>query len=66
MIDHFLDQIASEYGDTRKKMEGKALSELEKMPWTGNIRELRNVIERLVIMSDNPIKVSDVKKYVDA
>lgn len=66
LTEHFLDQISTEYGDTRKEMDNKALLELKKLPWTGNIRELRNVIERLVIMSGNPIKVSDVKKYVDA
>lgn len=65
LIDHFLDQIAAEYGGARKEMEAKAISELEKLPWTGNIRELRNVVERLIIMSDKTIKASDVKKYVD-
>jgi len=65
LVDHFLDQIAGEYGGVRKEMDAKAVSELEKLPWTGNIRELRNVIERLIIMSDKTIKVSDVKKYVD-
>ena len=62
---HFLDQIAGEYGVPRKEIEEKAVGELEKRQWTGNIRELRNVIERLVIMSNNQIKTSDVKKYVD-
>ncbi len=65
LTDHFLYLFSAEYGDPRKEIEAKAITELEKMKWTGNIRELRNVLERLVIMSNNPIEVSDVKKYVD-
>ncbi len=66
LVDHFLDQIADEYGSVRKKMETAAIKELTKNPWTGNIRELRNVVERLVIMSGDQIKLDDVKKYVEA
>jgi DNA-binding NtrC family response regulator len=66
LVDYFLDQIAAEYGTAPKLIEAKAIDELKKMMWTGNIRELRNVVERLVIMADNPVKVSDIKKYVEA
>ncbi|MEQ9230391.1 MAG: sigma-54 dependent transcriptional regulator [Cyclobacteriaceae bacterium] len=66
LVDHFLDQIAEEYGSSRKKMDAAAVKELTKNPWTGNIRELRNVIERLVIMSNDKINLDDVKKYVEA
>ena len=65
LTDHFLAQIAEEYGSPRKNIDSKAVAELGKMKWTGNIRELRNVVERLIIMSEDTIKVSDVKKYVD-
>jgi len=65
LTDHFLTQIAEEYGSNRKSIDDKAVSELGKRSWTGNIRELRNVVERLIIMSENTIKASDVKKYVD-
>jgi len=65
LTDHFLVQIAEEYGSPRKNIDAKAVAELGKMKWTGNIRELRNVVERLIIMSEDTIKVSDVKKYVD-
>lgn len=65
LTQHFLNQIAEEYGVPRKEIEEKAVGDLEKMKWTGNIRELRNVVERLVIMSGNQIKTSDVKKYVE-
>lgn len=66
LIEHFLDQLAGEYDNPRKIMDSKAISALEKMKWTGNIRELRNVVERLVIMSNDPIKIADVIKYVDS
>jgi len=65
LVNYFLDQIAAEYGSIQKKIEQAAINELAKHTWTGNIRELRNVVERLVIMSDEQIKLSDVKKYVD-
>ncbi|MEP0987320.1 sigma-54 dependent transcriptional regulator [Ekhidna sp.] len=66
LIDHFLDQVASEYGTAKKSIDDNAINQLEKYDWTGNIRELRNVTERLVIMSQETITVEDVKKYVEA
>jgi DNA-binding NtrC family response regulator len=63
LANHFLEQIAREYGATAKKMHDTALDELKKYDWTGNIRELRNVIERLVILSEDQITKEDVKKY---
>jgi len=65
LVDKFLGDIASEYGSTKKEIEEKALEQLKKADWTGNIRELRNVVERLIIMSDNTITAQDVKKYAD-
>ena len=66
LVDYFLSQIASEYGTAPKSIDPKAVEELKKMVWTGNIRELRNVVERLVIMSENQIQISDIKKYVES
>ena len=66
LVDYFLNQIASEYGTAPKSIDPKAVDGLKKMVWTGNIRELRNVVERLVIMSENQIQVSDIKKYVES
>ncbi|WP_420315655.1 sigma-54-dependent transcriptional regulator [Ekhidna sp.] len=66
LTDHFLRQVASEYGTTKKTIEDDAIAQLEKYEWTGNIRELRNVVERLVIMSQEKITKDDVKKYVEA
>jgi len=63
LVDHFLEQIAKEYGAKPKNLQPKALDTLTGYDWTGNIRELRNVVERLVIMSENIITENDVKKY---
>lgn len=60
----FLHDIADEYGSQPKPIDKKAVEALMEMPWTGNIRELRNVTERLVIMSDKQITLKDVQKYV--
>jgi len=65
LVNYFLEQIAGEYGTAQKIIDQEAIGELSKHSWTGNIRELRNVVERLVIMSDDKIKLSDVKKYVE-
>jgi len=64
LVDKFLSDIAEEYGAKKKSVEKKAIEELKKLPWSGNIRELRNVVERLVIMSEDKITEEDVKKYV--
>lgn len=64
LAERFLTDLAEEYGSKKKKLDPKAEKLLESYPWTGNIRELRNVIERLVIMAGDTIKAEDVKKYV--
>jgi two-component system nitrogen regulation response regulator NtrX len=63
LTEKFLADIAEEYGAKKKSIEKKALDELKKQPWSGNVRELRNVVERLVIMSEDKITDDDVKKY---
>ncbi|MBS1681893.1 MAG: sigma-54-dependent Fis family transcriptional regulator [Bacteroidetes bacterium] len=64
LIDRFLDEISFNYGAKRKKIEPDAVKLLAQNEWSGNIRELKNVIERLVIMSDSAISATDVKKYL--
>ena len=64
LADKFLQDIAEEYGSKKKVVTEEALKELQAHSWTGNIRELRNVVERLVIMSGNEITAEDVKKYL--
>ena len=65
LVDKFLSDIAAEYGSAKKKIADKAIKELQKQPWTGNIRELRNVVERLVIMCGAEIVAKDVQRYAD-
>lgn len=64
LTEKFLDDIAEEYGAKRKNIDPKAIDLLKNYNWTGNIRELRNVIERLVIMSTADISEDDVKRYL--
>jgi DNA-binding NtrC family response regulator len=64
LVDRFLDDICNDYGMARKAISDEALKELQQYNWTGNIRELRNVVERLVILSGKSITREDVKNYV--
>lgn len=64
LVEKFLADISEEYGSKKKEVDSKAIKLLETHPWTGNIRELRNVIERLVIMAGDTIRADDVKKYL--
>ena len=64
LVDFFKDQICSESAMPRKEFSKEAVAMLEKKSWTGNIRELRNVVERLLILGGNPINEADVKDYV--
>ncbi len=64
LSDYFLKTICNEQGVSLKKITEDALLELKKMNWSGNIRELKNIMERLVILSDEIIDVNEIKKYV--
>ena len=63
LVEHFLNLIAKEYGTKPKTISSKAIKELQKLDWTGNIRELRNVVERLVILGGDEISDKDVTTY---
>ena len=65
LVNRFLEDIAHEYGMKKKTITDKAIKQLQTYPWNGNIRELRNVVERLVIMSNQIIDQPDVKKYAE-
>ena len=65
LTNHFLKVIANEHGSAEKTISKDALQLLQKINWTGNIRELRNVIERLVILSQQEITASDVKTFAN-
>lgn len=64
LVDKFLADIAEEYGQAKKAIDKKAMAALQQHNWTGNIRELRNVVERLIILSGKEIAVADVEAYV--
>ena len=63
LIQKFLNDIAADYGNKPKKIDAAALEYLKGLDWRGNIRELRNVVERLVIMSEDAISVGDAKAF---
>ncbi len=64
LVSHFLQEIATDYRQPVKNIEPLAIEALMKHQWTGNIRELRNVVERLVILSGNTITHHDVSNFV--
>ena len=65
LAEHFIEQICAEYGMPTREITQKAIAELQKLSWTGNIREFRNVIERLIILSDKVITDKDVISYAN-
>lgn len=64
LVDRFLEDIGNEYGQPKKAMDKHALELLQQHDWTGNVRELRNVVERLIILSGKVITGADVESYV--
>jgi two-component system, NtrC family, nitrogen regulation response regulator NtrX len=64
LTDKFLEDIAEDYGAKKKSIDTKGLNALKEHNWTGNIRELRNVVERLVIMGGDEISFQDIEKYL--
>lgn len=64
LVDYYLETIAGEYGQSKKLIDKDALDLLVNYNWTGNIRELRNVVERLIILSGKNITTDDVENYV--
>ena len=64
LVDQFLGDICSDYGMAEKLIDEEAIKLLQQYNWTGNIRELRNVVERLVILSGKSITAEDVRSYV--
>ena len=63
LAEHFIDTISTEYGMARASITADAIAELQKLGWTGNVREFRNVIERLMILCGKEIKAEDVEMY---
>ncbi|MBO9701158.1 MAG: sigma-54-dependent Fis family transcriptional regulator [Sporocytophaga sp.] len=65
LIEKFIGETADEYKTTPKKIDPKAVAYLQTLEWPGNIRELKNVVERLIIMSDSVISLEDAQKYAN-
>lgn len=63
LIKHFAKKIANDQGTAVKKFSDEAVKLLQNYDWTGNIRELRNVVERLIILGDNEVTENDVKMF---
>lgn len=66
LVQHFLKDISEEYKQPTKEIDDNALKALQEYNWTGNIRELRNVVERLIILSDKKITKKDIESYIIA
>jgi two-component system nitrogen regulation response regulator NtrX len=63
LANHFMKQLAAEQRMEIKAFSTTAIKELQNYPWSGNVRELRNVVERLLILGSNPISVNDIKQF---
>jgi two-component system, NtrC family, nitrogen regulation response regulator NtrX len=64
LVEYFINEISNEYNQAKKEIEKAALDSMQKHTWTGNIRELRNAVERLIIFSDKKIVKKDVDTYI--
>jgi len=65
LAEHFMTMVCAEHGISRKKFDASALTALKETDWSGNIRELRNIIERLIILCGDIIKGEDVKLFAN-
>ncbi|MEO6849262.1 MAG: sigma-54 dependent transcriptional regulator [Mucilaginibacter sp.] len=65
LTQNFIDEICNDYGMPPKKISDAAMEALKTLPWTGNIRELRNMVERLIILSDKAITEGDVRAFAN-
>jgi len=64
LIQHFCAEICKDYGIPEKSFDNKAIKKLQSLPWTGNIRELKNVVERLIILGGKSISAQDIDRFV--
>lgn len=64
LILHFCSEICKDYGIPEKSFDSKAIKKLQSLPWTGNIRELKNVVERLIILGGKTISAQDIDRFV--
>ena len=66
LVEHFIKEICNEHDIKPKSIDPEAIDILSHSPWTGNIRELHNVVERLIILSDERITADAVRQYYHA
>jgi DNA-binding NtrC family response regulator len=64
LIAHFCAEICKDYGIPERSFDPKAIRKLQSLPWTGNIRELKNVVERLIILGGKTISAQDIDRFV--
>lgn len=64
LVTHFLKEISDEYKQASKEIDKEAIKALQTYNWTGNIRELRNAVERLIILADKKITKKDVEQFI--
>ena len=64
LIEHFVEQLSKKSNVKAKKFTPQAIEMMKKLPWTGNIRELRNAVERLLVLGENPIDKKDIDVYI--
>ncbi len=64
LISHFCEDICKDYGIPQKQFDNKSIKKLQSLPWSGNIRELKNVVERLIILGGKTISAQDIDKFV--
>lgn len=63
LVDFFTNKISEEHGTVNKHFSKEAIQLLKEYNWTGNIRELRNVVERLIILGEKEVSANDVKMF---
>lgn len=66
LVEHFINAISEDYGVDPKAIDNAAIDKLKKLKWSGNVRELRNVMERLIVLCDDVITSDDINKFVSA
>ena len=65
LMQHFIAQYCNQQGKALLNVEDEAMEELKNMKWTGNIRELKNVAERLVILCEGSVRCDDIRRYAN-
>jgi C4-dicarboxylate transport transcriptional regulatory protein len=65
LVERFIATLCAQNGMAKRKITSQAMKALADCPWTGNVRELHNIVERLLIMTDGEISAADIVRYVN-